>query len=87
VNKDGFKPNVETHLIPLLASKLEETASPETKEKSTCLETKEKSTTIYTKAAHHPLLMQVSVWYYSFFHILFGKNSIISFRSISCVRK
>ncbi|KAM5550666.1 putative aspartyl aminopeptidase [Rosa sericea] len=49
VNKDGFKPNVETHLIPLLASKLEETASSETKEKST---------TTSTKAAHHPLLMQ-----------------------------
>ncbi|XP_061996992.1 probable aspartyl aminopeptidase [Rosa rugosa] len=49
VNKDGFKPNVETHLIPLLASKLEETASSETKEKSA---------TTSTKAAHHPLLMQ-----------------------------
>ncbi|BBG96940.1 Zn-dependent exopeptidases superfamily protein, partial [Prunus dulcis] len=32
VNKDGFKPNVETQLIPLLASKLEE-ASVETKRK------------------------------------------------------
>ncbi|KAL6125508.1 hypothetical protein ACLB2K_073565 [Fragaria x ananassa] len=49
VNKDGFKPNVETHLIPLLASKLEETASSDTKEKSA---------TISTKGAHHPLLMQ-----------------------------
>ncbi|GMN64622.1 hypothetical protein TIFTF001_033677 [Ficus carica] len=44
VNKDGFKPNLETHLIPLLASKLEETS----------LESKDKS-----KDAHHPLLMQV----------------------------
>ncbi|KAL6228295.1 hypothetical protein ACLB2K_002248 [Fragaria x ananassa] len=49
VNKDGFKPNAETHLIPLLASKLEETASSDTKEKSA---------TISTKGAHHPLLMQ-----------------------------
>ncbi|KAF3434485.1 hypothetical protein FNV43_RR25588 [Rhamnella rubrinervis] len=49
VNKDGFKPNLETHLIPLLASKLEETS----------LELKEKSPTSSSKAAHHPLLMQV----------------------------
>ncbi|CAN6697503.1 unnamed protein product [Malus baccata var. baccata] len=49
VNKDGFKPNVETQLIPLLASKLEEAS----------LETKEKSTTTSSKADHHPLLMQV----------------------------
>ncbi|PQQ21968.1 putative aspartyl aminopeptidase [Prunus yedoensis var. nudiflora] len=48
VNKDGFKPNVETQLIPLLASKLEEAS----------METKEKSTTTSSKAAHHPLLMQ-----------------------------
>ncbi|XP_052186361.1 probable aspartyl aminopeptidase [Diospyros lotus] len=45
VNKDGFKPNLETHLIPLLATELEDTSS----------ETKDKS----SKAAHHPLLMQV----------------------------
>ncbi|KAM1556446.1 probable aspartyl aminopeptidase [Malus sylvestris] len=49
VNKDGFKPNIETQLIPLLASKLEEAS----------LETKEKSTTASSKADHHPLLMQV----------------------------
>jgi len=49
VNKDGFKPNLETHLIPLLATKSEE-GSSETKEKNT-----ESS-----KAVHHPLLMQVS---------------------------
>ncbi|XP_028057420.1 probable aspartyl aminopeptidase isoform X2 [Camellia sinensis] len=47
VNKDGFKPNLETHLIPLLATKVENTS----------LESKEKSNN--TKAAHHPLLMQV----------------------------
>ncbi|PSR98780.1 Aspartyl aminopeptidase [Actinidia chinensis var. chinensis] len=47
VNKDGFKPNLETHLIPLLATKLEDTSS-ESKEKSNI-----------SKAAHHPLLMQV----------------------------
>ncbi|XP_011032849.1 PREDICTED: probable aspartyl aminopeptidase [Populus euphratica] len=48
VNKDGFKPNLETHLIPLLATKSEE-GSSEAKEKNT-----ESS-----KAVHHPLLMQV----------------------------
>ncbi|XP_062174180.1 probable aspartyl aminopeptidase isoform X1 [Alnus glutinosa] len=47
VNKDGFKPNLETHLIPLLSTKLEET-----------LESKEKSTASSLKPAHHPLLMQ-----------------------------
>ena len=49
MNKDGFKPNLETHLIPLLASKLEETS----------LESKDKSTTKSSKDAHHPLLLQV----------------------------
>ncbi|XP_044460713.1 probable aspartyl aminopeptidase isoform X1 [Mangifera indica] len=48
VNKDGFKPNLETHLIPLLATKSEE-ASPELKEKSSSS----------SKAAHHPVLMQI----------------------------
>ncbi|KAF8403267.1 hypothetical protein HHK36_011368 [Tetracentron sinense] len=50
VNKDGFKPNLETHLIPLLATKLEETSA----------EPKEKSASLSSKTAHHPLLMQVS---------------------------
>lgn len=49
VNTDGFKPNLENHLIPLLASKLEEASS----------ESKERSTEMPTKADHHPLLMQV----------------------------
>lgn len=49
MNKDGFKPNLETHLIPLLASKLEETS----------LDSKEKSPAACSKAAHHPLLMEV----------------------------
>ena len=48
MNKDGFKPNLETHLIPLLASKLEETS----------LESKDKNSTS-SKDAHHPLLMKV----------------------------
>lgn len=47
VNKDGFKPNLETHLIPLLATKLEDTS----------LDPKDKSN--ISKAAHHPLLMQI----------------------------
>ncbi|XP_057980874.1 probable aspartyl aminopeptidase isoform X3 [Malania oleifera] len=49
VNKDGFRPNLETHLIPLLATKIEETST----------ESKEKSAKLSSKAAHHPLLMQV----------------------------
>lgn len=48
MNKDGFKPNLEAHLIPLLASKLEETSS----------ESKDKNSTS-SKDAHHPLLMKV----------------------------
>ncbi|TYI99354.1 hypothetical protein E1A91_A13G012100v1 [Gossypium mustelinum] len=48
VNTDGFKPNLETHLVPLLATKPEE-AFPESKEKSSSS----------PKAAHHPLLMQI----------------------------
>lgn len=44
VNKDGFKINLETQLVPLLATKLEE-PSTESKDK--------------TKVYHHPLLMQI----------------------------
>ncbi|KAH7848214.1 hypothetical protein Vadar_002697 [Vaccinium darrowii] len=47
VNKNGFKPNLETHLIPSLATKLEDTS----------LDPKDKSN--ISKAAHHPLLMQI----------------------------
>ncbi|KAK0591716.1 hypothetical protein LWI29_006866 [Acer saccharum] len=49
VNKDGFKPNLETHLIPLLATKQEEAS----------LEPKEKSNASSSKPAHHSLLMQI----------------------------
>ncbi|XLU72789.1 hypothetical protein S245_031842 [Arachis hypogaea] len=49
VNQDGFKPNLETHLLPLLSMKHEETS----------LESKEKSTAMSSKSSHHPLLMQV----------------------------
>ncbi|KAA8539146.1 hypothetical protein F0562_025838 [Nyssa sinensis] len=49
VSKDGFKPNLETHLIPLLATKLEDATT----------ESKEKSNASSSKAAHHPLLVQV----------------------------
>ncbi|OMO69157.1 Peptidase M18 [Corchorus capsularis] len=48
VNTDGFKPNLETHLVPLLATKPEE-APAESKEKNT----------LPSKAAHHPLLLQI----------------------------
>ncbi|KAM0023179.1 putative aspartyl aminopeptidase [Helianthus debilis subsp. tardiflorus] len=44
VNQDGFKPNLETHLNPLLATKPDD-ASPDSKDKS--------------KSYHHPLLMQI----------------------------
>ncbi|XP_071734642.1 probable aspartyl aminopeptidase [Rutidosis leptorrhynchoides] len=44
VNKDGFKPNLETHLNPLLATKHDD-ASMDSKDKS--------------KDYHHPLLMQI----------------------------
>ncbi|KAJ7970565.1 Aspartyl aminopeptidase [Quillaja saponaria] len=49
VNKDGFKPNLETHLVPLLSMKLKETS----------LESKEKTNSSSSIAAHHPLLIQV----------------------------
>ncbi|KAF9599379.1 hypothetical protein IFM89_036865 [Coptis chinensis] len=48
VNKDGFKPNLETHLVPLLATKSEE-----------FVDSKEKRKPQSSKAAHHPLLMKV----------------------------
>ncbi|CAM8886965.1 unnamed protein product [Rhodiola kirilowii] len=46
VNSDGFKPNLETQLVPLLSRKVEE--SPQ--------DCKEKSS---GKDAHHPLLIQI----------------------------
>ncbi|GAV60245.1 Peptidase_M18 domain-containing protein [Cephalotus follicularis] len=49
VNKDGFKPNLETHLIPLLATKVEEAY----------METKDTVNPLLSKAAHHPLLLQI----------------------------
>jgi aspartyl aminopeptidase len=48
VNSDGFKPNLETHLVPLLATKREE-ATMNSDDKSSSS----------TKVAHHPLLLQV----------------------------
>ncbi|KAD7479901.1 hypothetical protein R6Q59_008734 [Mikania micrantha] len=44
VNKDGFKPNLETHLNPLLATKHDD-ASLDIKDKN--------------NSSHHPLLMQI----------------------------
>ncbi|PNY15538.1 aspartyl aminopeptidase [Trifolium pratense] len=49
VNQDGFKPNLETHLLPLLSMKLEDISS----------ESKEKTAALSSKASHHPLLMQI----------------------------
>lgn len=49
VNQDGFKPNFETHLLPLLSMKLEDTST----------ESKEKTAKLSSKASHHPLLMQI----------------------------
>ncbi|GFP95828.1 aspartyl aminopeptidase [Phtheirospermum japonicum] len=49
VNTDGFKPNLETHLIPLLAVQANKTSS----------ESDEKASTSSSKDAHHQLLMQI----------------------------
>ncbi|KAG2603517.1 hypothetical protein PVAP13_5KG776400 [Panicum virgatum] len=48
VNSDGFKPNLETHLVPLLATKHEE-ATMNSDDKSSSS----------TKVAHHPLFLQI----------------------------
>ena len=56
VNQDGFKPNFETHLLPLLSMKLKDTSS----------ESKEKTAAFSSKASHHPLLMQVHIVFPSF---------------------
>lgn len=53
MNKDGFKPNLETHLIPLLATKMENASS----------ENKDKNNISSTQGAHHSLLMQVTNLY------------------------
>ncbi|KAL5229292.1 hypothetical protein ABZP36_017557 [Zizania latifolia] len=49
VNSDGFKPNLENHLVPLLATKHEETT----------VNSGEKNSSSSTKVVHHPLLLQV----------------------------
>uniref|UniRef100_A0A7C8ZNI9 aspartyl aminopeptidase n=1 Tax=Opuntia streptacantha TaxID=393608 RepID=A0A7C8ZNI9_OPUST len=49
VNQDGFKPNLETHLVPLLSTRCEEEPS----------ESKEKCSTSPSKAPHHPELLEV----------------------------
>ncbi|KAL2227679.1 probable aspartyl aminopeptidase isoform X1 [Sesamum indicum] len=49
VNTDGFKPNLETHLIPLLATEADKESA----------ETNDKTSASSSKDAHHPLLMQI----------------------------
>lgn len=49
MNSDGFKPNLENHLVPLLATKHEETTA----------NSSEKNSPSSTKVVHHPLLLQV----------------------------
>ncbi|XP_008788174.1 probable aspartyl aminopeptidase [Phoenix dactylifera] len=49
VNTEGFKPNFESHLVPLLATKLEAQVKSEEK----------KSSSISSKGVHHSLLLQV----------------------------
>jgi hypothetical protein len=49
VNSDGFKPNLENHLAPLLATKYEDTT----------VNSDEKKGSNSSKIAHHPLLLQV----------------------------
>lgn len=51
MNQDGFKPNLESHLIPLLATNLE-SSSGENKDKNNMPSAR--------GSAHHPLLMQVN---------------------------
>lgn len=53
VNQDGFKPNLETHLHPLLSMKPEDTSLESN--------SKEKNSALSSKAHHHRLLMQVAV--------------------------
>uniref|UniRef100_A0A3Q7IPG6 aspartyl aminopeptidase n=1 Tax=Solanum lycopersicum TaxID=4081 RepID=A0A3Q7IPG6_SOLLC len=48
VNQDGFKPNLETHLIPLLATKTENATADST----------EKSNVSSSKDVHHQLLLK-----------------------------
>ncbi|KAL4182573.1 hypothetical protein AMTRI_Chr11g150770 [Amborella trichopoda] len=50
VTNDGFKPNLETHLVPLLATKPEDKTSPKFEEAISLSS---------LKNAHHPLLLQV----------------------------
>ncbi|XP_055830908.1 probable aspartyl aminopeptidase isoform X3 [Solanum dulcamara] len=49
VNQDGFKPNLETHLIPLLATKTENATTDST----------EKSKVSSSKDVHHQLLLKI----------------------------
>ena len=49
VNQDGFKPNLETHLIPLMAMKMEDNS----------MESKNEGNDPLLKDALHPLLKQV----------------------------
>ncbi|KAK6775330.1 hypothetical protein RDI58_026331 [Solanum bulbocastanum] len=49
VNQDGFKPNLETHLIPLLATKTENATADST----------EKSNVSSSKDVHHQLLLKI----------------------------
>lgn len=49
MNTEGFKPNLETHLIPLLATKHEEAST----------KSEDGTNSSSSKIAHHPLLMQV----------------------------
>lgn len=50
VNTEGFKPNMETHLVPLLATKVEEAlVKPEDKTTPPCA----------SKSLHHSLLLQI----------------------------
>lgn len=62
MNKDGFKPNLETHLNPLLATKHDD-ASVDIKDKN-------------NKDSHHPLLMQV-IFKKSCFFFLSSLNGCI----------
>lgn len=49
MNQDGFKPNLETNLVPLLSTRCIEELS----------ESKDKGPTKSLKAWHHPQLLEV----------------------------
>ena len=74
VNKDGFKPNLETHLIPLLAKKVDNASA----------ETKDKINMPSSKDAHHQQLLQVTLCLLAILNICLATFS--SKRRLHCLK-